>query len=552
MKVKKSRFNYLLVLLSILLMSSCVSKQDIDVAHSFETAVDVKQEPEDFDQIEFNGPENLDLGFYKGTVWVKLNITNGSEYESYIVMMNDLINRSYRFYKLDTVSNSLQTVTENVDTELDDHRSFNNPKPNFKVSLAPNEKATYFISTSSDGRILQATPTLMKLEEYQSIVHQSTIFNLIYYAAIGVLLLINIFHWSLLRNRIYYFYAFYILSSCLFYLFVEGELYGLGLSIPWVDHFMFLCIRVWILSVVMFTSRFLEIKVTHPIFYRNLNISMVLFWGGTTIYQLVFFHTSISHLHQAENLFGFVWILVVISMVLLSIKKRSLQAKYYMVAYSFFLAFVALGLVDSHTTMLPGDPFSYFKIGTITEFAGFTYFIAFLIRGNVLKTAELENQLAQNKKELAELTKLLEEKFDKVPFDSTSEVTETTTEEIEETKSKIALSAAEMADIETIILRELDEKKHYTNADLSLSKLAELVNIPAYKISMVLNQKMDSTFYDLINSKRVEASLSLLRDNKNLTIEAITAEVGFKSKSTFYRAFKKYKGTTPTDFLSQG
>lgn len=318
---------------------------------------------------------------------------------------------------------------------------------------------------------------------------------------------------------------------------------------------MFLSIRVWILSVVMFTSRFLELKLTHPKFYRNLNIAMAVFLTGTTIYQLVFFNTSISHLHKAENLFGFAWVMVVVVMIIMSIKKRSLQAKYYMVAYSFLIGFVALGLVDSHTTMLPGDPFSYFKIGTITEFAGFTYFIAFLIRGNILKTAYLENELAKNKRELAEISQLMESKFANVPIDAAVEVAEAEPSNgngSEESKSRITLSEDEMSEIEDIILRELDEKAYYTNADLSLSKLADLVNIPAYKISMVLNQKMDTTFYDLINSKRVEASLSLLRDNKNLTIEAITAEVGFKSKSTFYRAFKKYKGTTPTDFLSQG
>lgn len=542
------------MLFCLLFVSSCGSKEimELDAEYTFQTAIDVQQGPEDFDQIEFSGPENLDLGFYEGTVWVKLNITNGSEYDSYIVMMNDLINRSYRFYKLDTVSNSLQTVTKNVDTELDDHRSFNNPKPNFKVNLAPNEKATFFISTSSDGRILQATPSLMKLEEYQSIIHQSTIFNLIYYAAIGVLLLINVFHWSLLKDKIYFFYGFYILASCVFYLFVEGELYGLGLPILWVDHLMFLSIRVWILSVVIFTSRFLELKLTHPKFYRNLNRVMVVFLSATTVYQLAFFNTSISHLHQAENLFGFVWVVVVVIMIFMSLRKRSLQAKYYMVAYSLLIAFVALGLIDSHTTMLPGDPFSYFKIGTITEFAGFTYFIAVVIRGNIRKTFELENEVSQNRKELAALTKLLEEKFANVPLDTTSEAVEIEVSATEESRSKITLSVDEMAEIEAIILNELEENAHYTNLDLSLSKLAELINIPAYKISLVLNQKMDTTFYDLINSKRVEASLSLLRDNKNLTIEAITADVGFKSKSTFYRAFKKYKGTTPTDFLSKG
>jgi YesN/AraC family two-component response regulator len=120
-----------------------------------------------------------------------------------------------------------------------------------------------------------------------------------------------------------------------------------------------------------------------------------------------------------------------------------------------------------------------------------------------------------------------------------------------ETKNKITLTEEELANIETVIRNELNSKSSYKNPEISLSKLAALMDIPSYKISITLNEKMDTTFYDLINSKRVEASLSLLQQNKNLTIEAIGSEVGFKSKSTFYRALKKHKGTTPTDFISK-
>ena len=553
--MKNKYLGYVFVLLCAVGLSSCSKNQKLQLDHSFETAINVTHGAQEFDQIDFAPQENLDLGFYEGTVWVKMNISNGAEYESYIVMMNDLINRNYRFYKLDTVSNALKTLTQVEDLAKNDHRTFNNPKPNFKISLAPKEKATFFISTTSDGRILQATPSLMKVEEYQSIVHQNTLFNIIYYAAIGVLLLINLFHWSLLKNRIYYFYGFYIISSCVFYLFVEGHLYGWGLTHQVVDHLMFLSIRIWIFAVLLFTAKFLEISITHPNFYKGLIWSLVVFLGATTLYQFVFFNSSISHLHKAENLFGFAWVVVGAIMIVLSIKKRSRQAKYYMVAYSFLVAFVLLGLVDSHTAMLPGDPFSYFKIGTITEFAGFTYLIAFLIRGNIQKSAALENELEQNKKELSELSKLLESKFATASVDvaaDTADVEKETVEKGADTKSRVELSETELLEIEATILRELELHAHYKSSDLSLSKLADVINIPAYKISIALNQQMDTTFYDLINSKRVEASLSLLRDNKNLTIEAITAEVGFKSKSTFYRAFKKFKGITPTDFLSKG
>ncbi|MGB0917796.1 MAG: 7TM diverse intracellular signaling domain-containing protein [Flavobacteriales bacterium] len=535
-------------------MSSCAKKQEVAVDYSFETAINSEHGVEYFDQINFKPQESLDLGFYEGNVWIKLNITNGDAFESYIVMMGDLINRNYRFYKLDTATKTINPVTIIEDLALNDHRSFNNPKPNFKINLEPHEKATFYISTHSDGRILQATPELMKIDSYQVITGRNKLFNILFFVAIGMLLLVNIFHWSILKNKIYYFYGFYILSSCLFYLFVEGSMYGLGLSHVAVDHLMFLSIRLWIFSVVVFTAKFLDVNLTYPKFYKLLKWGLIVFLGGVTLYQCLFFSSSISHLHMLENLFGFVWIVVTVSMIVISLKKRTLQAKYYLIAYGFLIGFVMLGLVDSHATILPGDPFSYFKIGTITEFSGFTYFIAVIIRGNLRKAAVLETELIKNKQELQELSKLLESKFGNTSLKMADEKADLeegdSLKSREEGKSKIELSEEEQAKIEESITSELNRNDYYKTPDISLAKLAALTSIPAYKISITLNQKMDTTFYDLINSKRVEASLKLLQENKNLTIEAITADVGFKSKSTFYRAFKKYKGITPTDYLS--
>ena len=393
-------------------LSSCEGDTKLKLTYSFESAINVKHEITNFEEVNFSPLENLDLGFHKGNIWVKLNVINGDNFSSYMVMMNDLINRNYRFYKLDSLNNTLSPVLPVNDLTRYDHRTFNYPKPNFEISLAPNEKATFIIITESDGRILQATPQLLKMEDYGSVMSRDFIFNIIFFVAIGLLLLLNFFHWSILKNKIYYFYGFYILSSCLFYLTVEGYFYGLGWTHLTIDHFMFVSIRVWIFSAIIFTATFLELNITYPRLYKLIKWGLLVVLGGTTLMQFLFYNTSISKLHLLENLFGFVWIIISISMIVLSFKKRRLQAKYYLIAFSFLLFFIALGLIDSHTTMLPGDPFSYFKIGTFIEFCGFTYFIALIVKQNIKKAAILEHELLQNKQELKDVSKKLESSLD--------------------------------------------------------------------------------------------------------------------------------------------
>lgn len=412
-----------------LLLWSCSVEQELDIDYSFDSAINVKQNIVDsiitnYDQIDFEPHENLDLGFHKGNIWIKLEIANQATYANYMVITGDLINRNYRFYKLDTLSQTLLTVTKVDDLNKHDHRTFNDSKPNFEINLAPNETATFYISTTSDGRILQGSPELLKMDTYRFITSTNSLFNIIFFIAIGLLFLINVFHWSILKNKIYYYYGLYIFSSCLFYLNVEGYLYGIGFTHQSIDHFMFMSIRFWILSAVLFTAQFLDLNDTNPKFYTLVKWLLIIILGGTTLYQFIFYNTSIRHLHLLENILGFLWVLLSITMIIYSLKKRRLLAKYYLIAFSFLLTFVLLGLVDSHTTILPGDPFSYFKVGTFIEFCGFTYFIAFIIKQKLLKATDLEFELIQNKQQLEEVSKQLKSSINNVSSKTSIEKTD--------------------------------------------------------------------------------------------------------------------------------
>ena len=52
-----------------------------------------------------------------------------------------------------------------------------------------------------------------------------------------------------------------------------------------------------------------------------------------------------------------------------------------------------------------------------------------------------------------------------------------------------------------------------------------------------------------LNRLRVEYSVKLIKEKNNFSIEAIAEEAGFNSRSTFYRAFYKQFGMTPTEYI---
>ncbi len=91
--------------------------------------------------------------------------------------------------------------------------------------------------------------------------------------------------------------------------------------------------------------------------------------------------------------------------------------------------------------------------------------------------------------------------------------------------------------------------KAYLDSDLNMDKLAKQLNTPKHQLTEVLNSVMKQSFFQYVNSLRVEEVKKMLANKKNLySIEAIGYECGFASKSSFYTVFKNYTGLTPTAY----
>lgn len=93
----------------------------------------------------------------------------------------------------------------------------------------------------------------------------------------------------------------------------------------------------------------------------------------------------------------------------------------------------------------------------------------------------------------------------------------------------------------------MKEKKLFRKSDLTLASLAGEISINPHHLSQVLNSQFNQKFYEYINQYRIEEAQKLLQSNHKTTLQ-IALEVGFNNKATFHKYFKKYTGTTPTQF----
>jgi AraC-like DNA-binding protein len=91
----------------------------------------------------------------------------------------------------------------------------------------------------------------------------------------------------------------------------------------------------------------------------------------------------------------------------------------------------------------------------------------------------------------------------------------------------------------------------YLDPNFSLRQLAEGLRISEHQCSSILNHAMQTSFREYINHYRIRHFIHIYASHASkYTLGSIAERSGFKSKNTFYTAFKKKTGQTPTEFLS--
>jgi AraC-like DNA-binding protein len=115
------------------------------------------------------------------------------------------------------------------------------------------------------------------------------------------------------------------------------------------------------------------------------------------------------------------------------------------------------------------------------------------------------------------------------------------------------LTTTEHREIMDRLEQHLQRTRIFTDADLSMDKLAGSVGISKYHLSEALNSYASKSFYQFINEMRIERAIQQMQfmSSKALPVNVLTLafDCGFKAKSSFNQYFKRITGLTPTAYL---
>ena len=93
--------------------------------------------------------------------------------------------------------------------------------------------------------------------------------------------------------------------------------------------------------------------------------------------------------------------------------------------------------------------------------------------------------------------------------------------------------------------------KAYLQPNLTISEVAVATGLPVRELSYLINAYHKKRFNDYLNEMRIAYFLTQSDASTldNFTIESIAMSAGFSSRASFYRAFNRFYGCTPSDYL---
>jgi AraC-like DNA-binding protein len=131
------------------------------------------------------------------------------------------------------------------------------------------------------------------------------------------------------------------------------------------------------------------------------------------------------------------------------------------------------------------------------------------------------------------------------------EIVAITSEAVLATYAASTLKSVNCDDAIARLKRLFEVDKIYADEDLSLARLAELLQLTPHQLSELINTHCGVGFSRYVREHRVAAAKRMLVEEPRASVLSVGLSVGFTSQSNFYTAFREITGEVPGKFRKQ-
>jgi two-component system, NtrC family, sensor kinase len=343
--------------------------------------------------------------------WFRLDVTNQSASSSLFLDITYSNLSEVTFYRIDSGKAILLGKDGNaVETDSIQRKTTHFI---FNLQLPVGAQGKYLLHINSRHPII-VPAYVHTYEGLNESLNVQTLVVGIYMGVMLVMLLYNLFIFSATRDRNYLLYIFYIFFLTL----AQSTLAGYGFRFLWPDNFWVNRYAVVItsslsaISGLLFTMQFLQTSVNTIRFHRIMQALIAIYVVGML---LCIFSNDLSISYHILNYNGGAVVLIVLSTSIYLVTKGYRPAKFYILAWAFFLISFLI-LILRNLAFLPYNDFTTYIIYVGSSFEVALLAIALADKINNLRKekelsqAESLRNLQENEKLIINQNALLEQK----------------------------------------------------------------------------------------------------------------------------------------------
>ncbi len=203
-----------------------------------------------------NPSGKLNFGFSTSTFWIKLTLSNKTEFHQYYVF--EVSNPDLDYISFYQVSNNHLNKEINTGelrkTNTRDvyHRNFL-----FRITLEPHKNYTFYISANNGGHSFLLPINLIENRYFYESDNKTELIYWFVYGILFFIILFNVYLYYSTREKVNLYYSLYVFFATIFFFYYDGYFYFLNLP-PFFEGFKWIIPSLYMVFLLSFTQTFTD------------------------------------------------------------------------------------------------------------------------------------------------------------------------------------------------------------------------------------------------------------------------------------------------------
>ena len=312
-------------------------------------------------------PSQFALGYKEGTAWFKITLENHSKNNNFVLYFTEPFWTDFDLFE--PTKQGWKQHHNGLISPLK-KREIEDSSPAFFLNLKYGESKTYYIKGRTINSHIGAFKLYTEREFFRPSRFTLNTFYLFYSGILFIIILLNLFLYLEMKERLYGYYIGYVSSFIVFISMFSGSYLSFGLD-GWPEGLHTLGAPV-MAFMALFSTEFLQLKKYIPKLHTGIKISTV-----NLIVFAILINEHTPHINLIFNIYCIFLLGFLFGLAIWMWLRGLIQTRYYLIALIIYMPLTGL-MVSTFNTLVSNNDFTRysFLFGSLVEIILFSLILA--------------------------------------------------------------------------------------------------------------------------------------------------------------------------------